>query len=343
MGFIRFLLATSVLIGHSGPLLGFSLMDPYEAVRFFFVISGFYMGMVLDEKYQKSTALFLKNRFMRIMPGYWVTVVLTLASFALLQRTYYFSSLEEVFFHVKEMNFGTLLSLIFSNLFLVGQDFIFLLGINDSGQFYFSKIILEAKIGGYHFLLVPQAWSVSNEFLFYIFAPFLIRRNSFFLLLIGLLSYFSANPILERGFGSDPWVYRNAICSLYYFILGIASFRIYKYVRKLNSNAFYMSVIFMMASSLFIIFYSKIDFQLIKDVAPIIFSITIPFIFNLTKSSTTDRLMGEFSYPMYILHYLVMFWVGHEAPGAQVLVITLLLSAAMIFLIERPIFKLRQR
>lgn len=343
MGFIRFLLATSVLVGHSSSLRGIILMDPYEAVRFFFVISGFYMALVLDEKYKDCTGLFFRNRFMRIMPSYWVTVILTLISFIILKKTFYFTSLKETFFHLKEMNFGTLFFLLFSNIFLFGQDLIFFLGIDSNGQFYFMKTFQDAKVAGYHFLLAPQAWSISNELLFYFFSPWLVRRNTFLLFLIVLLSYFSAIPILQAGFGSDPWIYRNTICSFYYFILGIGSFRIYKFLKHLNLNSTYIGYTFLISVFLFIIFYSNVGFEIVKSSAPFLFCFMIPFIFKISKNSIIDKFMGEFSYPMYILHYLVIFWVGHGNGAIPVFLITLALSTAMIFLIERPILKFRER
>jgi peptidoglycan/LPS O-acetylase OafA/YrhL len=48
MGSLRFFLAFSVAFGHFGPPLGFPTSD--IAVQNFYVISGFYMALVLNEK-----------------------------------------------------------------------------------------------------------------------------------------------------------------------------------------------------------------------------------------------------------------------------------------------------
>jgi peptidoglycan/LPS O-acetylase OafA/YrhL len=58
MGYLRFWLALAVLSGHLGPLLGLSLADSSAAVLGFFVISGFYMAMVLDGKYGQDRTAF---------------------------------------------------------------------------------------------------------------------------------------------------------------------------------------------------------------------------------------------------------------------------------------------
>ena len=60
MGVLRLFLALSVVNAHGGNLLGFQLVDPTMAVQTFYMISGFYMALVLHEKYQpkNSTEIF---------------------------------------------------------------------------------------------------------------------------------------------------------------------------------------------------------------------------------------------------------------------------------------------
>src|SRR3979411_2191986 len=79
MGSLRFLLALSVACGHFGVPLGFPTSD--VAVQSFFVISGFYMALVLNEKYGPGTYwLFLSNRLLRIWPAYFLILILSLAA-----------------------------------------------------------------------------------------------------------------------------------------------------------------------------------------------------------------------------------------------------------------------
>jgi len=51
MGTIRLLLAVSVLAFHSAPIAGLQLPDGIVAVQSFYVISGFYMSLILTERY----------------------------------------------------------------------------------------------------------------------------------------------------------------------------------------------------------------------------------------------------------------------------------------------------
>lgn len=80
MGVLRFLLAVSVVLAHSTDIFGFSLVNSVVAVQAFYIISGFYMTLILNEKYigkSNSYRLFITNRFLRLYPIYWVVLLLT--------------------------------------------------------------------------------------------------------------------------------------------------------------------------------------------------------------------------------------------------------------------------
>jgi len=47
MGFLRFFLALAVFTSHGGKLLDFSAINGKIAVESFFIVSGFYMSMVI--------------------------------------------------------------------------------------------------------------------------------------------------------------------------------------------------------------------------------------------------------------------------------------------------------
>src|SRR3954451_14766869 len=78
MGSLRLYLALSVVLAHFGIPLGFPTSD--VAVQSFFVISGFYMALVLNEKYGPGCYwLFISNRLLRLWPTYAVVLVLSFA------------------------------------------------------------------------------------------------------------------------------------------------------------------------------------------------------------------------------------------------------------------------
>ena len=75
MGILRVILAIAVVISHSESFLGLKFTGGLVSVQIFFIISGFYMTMILDNKYvgKGSYRLFLSNRFLRLYPIYWAS------------------------------------------------------------------------------------------------------------------------------------------------------------------------------------------------------------------------------------------------------------------------------
>ncbi len=69
MGVIRALLAISVLITHSEPILGISLLNGDQAVTCFYIISGFLITLILCEKYADLRGFYV-NRALRIYVPY---------------------------------------------------------------------------------------------------------------------------------------------------------------------------------------------------------------------------------------------------------------------------------
>src|SRR4051812_1810715 len=73
MGLLRFLLASSVVFSHLGTVAGLDLIGGWRAVQVFFMVSGFYMALVLDTKYRDlSYRGFISSRALRIFPAYYL-------------------------------------------------------------------------------------------------------------------------------------------------------------------------------------------------------------------------------------------------------------------------------
>src|SRR5450755_3866284 len=82
MGLFRLALAWSVLLGHSGGhgFFGLAFLDRQLAVQCFFIISGFYMALVLNEKYTGPGRYwtFVQQRFLRLYPTYLIILAVIL-------------------------------------------------------------------------------------------------------------------------------------------------------------------------------------------------------------------------------------------------------------------------
>jgi len=73
MGTLRLLLALSVVAAHCGAIAGLRFVGGPMAVQAFFIRSGFFMALILNEKYtgnNNSYWLFISNRFFRRYPFY---------------------------------------------------------------------------------------------------------------------------------------------------------------------------------------------------------------------------------------------------------------------------------
>jgi peptidoglycan/LPS O-acetylase OafA/YrhL len=73
-------------------------------------------------------------------------------------------------------------------------------------------------------------------------------------------------------------------------------------------------------------------------------AISIPFIFELTKSIKWDRWIGNLSYPVYIIHSAVIMLCAnylHNKSSWIVALLTLVIAILMNLLLEEPLEKLR--
>jgi hypothetical protein len=79
MGIIRFLLACSVVIAHAHQSISLPILNAGACVETFFIISGFYMALVLETKYHSDRRAFWLNRWFRIAPTYYMILLASLA------------------------------------------------------------------------------------------------------------------------------------------------------------------------------------------------------------------------------------------------------------------------
>lgn len=72
----------------------------------------------------------------------------------------------------------------------------------------------------------------------------------------------------------------------------------------------------------------------------------MPAIFSLSKNSAVDRWIGDLSYPLYLVHVLVLV-VMHvkniPAPGSVFLPVALVVSALLLVVVDHPVERYRQR
>ncbi len=354
MGILRFLLALSVLISHSSAIFGFQLVDSVVAVQSFFIISGFYITLILNEKYvgNNSYKTFIINRFLRLFPIYWIILFLSVIACYSLYLKYgyqYRISNYAQYLSCENYNLSGLLGFAFTNLFIFGQDALNFFSLNStSGTFYFSTDYNNPPHQLSVFLFVPQAWSIALEIMFYLIAPFILRRRLIIIIFIIFAGLLIRYLIHKNGFNPNPWNYMFFPSEIAFFLFGALSYEIYKKIQNLNINAFIQKTIFIIALVTTVSFQFFGHESLMSLAYYIMLIACIPFLFLLTKNIHLDKYIGELSYPIYISHTLVQLFVGTnhfitiESRGTTLAIFTILFSILLNKFISSPIEKIRQ-
>jgi peptidoglycan/LPS O-acetylase OafA/YrhL len=189
-------------------------------------------------------------------------------------------------------------------------------GFNSSTLFAFSPI--------------PQAWTLGLELWFYLIAPFILRRPVKVLIAVFLASL-AVRMALQFGFDlrGDPWSYRFFPSELAFFMLGALAGRVDRKTLVVLALAAAAAVFVSRTGGIGRM--ASLSFLVAATVA-------IPRLFAATKNIEADRILGELSYPIYLVHVLVgIFIVGPSA-----LLITVIVAAGLYSFIDRPVDRWRQ-
>lgn len=345
MGILRFLLAIIVVCAHTQKNIS---VGPLVAVEIFFMISGFYMALILTNKYN-SYWLFISNRFLKIYPVYWTVLLVVFLMGVIYGGRFTLNAWAP---HFANMQLGTVMFLLLSNLFIIAQDLTLFMGF-DSGSLYFTSNFSQTpapQVWG--FLLIPQSWSLAVELLFYMAIPFIIKNKYSIQLLIGivLISLFIRVMLLTLGYNADPWNYRFFPSVMMLFCAGslaffsLTAFKIKASVRLMVCFV-YFSWFLSYSDSHQTIFFSK-------NVAYIFTFIALPCLYSLTKDSRIQRTIGDLSYPIYVCHFFCIYlWdeinVRLSIPVnynyLMVSLLSIIMAVCLHLLIQVPIESIRRR
>ena len=243
MGLLRFFLAYTVLISHCllpyctpGYILT-KVFHPALAVQCFFIISGFYMQLLMDKKFSdqqpgKFYKSFYLSRSLRIFPIY----LLTLAIHYVYIRQ---GSIDGL---IQNTDILGSLVYIFSNLLILGQSFLRVFTYDMSLQQFFFYDRLNLLDSRATMSVLEQSWSLDIELLFYILTPFLLTKKIHIVLIVFFLSIVFRFIGALNGYTytlSYSWIYEFFPFEIATFLLGAISYRIYyftKYKMKSISN-----------------------------------------------------------------------------------------------------------
>jgi len=347
MGLLRLFLAFSVFSAHAYKPLGVQLVPAETAVHSFYVISGFYMALVLNERYlpQKATYFdFLGNRLLRLIPAYVVVAAATIVAGFLLHAANS-SSIPPVD-QLRALSLqgapGELLAFLgLSHATLLLQDSFYYFTWTLANGFAFTRDFHQDSGTLSRFLLVPQAWSLSLELYFYCLAPFLVRRRISVLVAV-VVAGLAVRLFLLAGLDlrTDPWSDRFFPSAISFFLTGVIAYRLHRAqdismpiklvsLGVLGAVLGVADTIGAWHTGIGLSAYLRTPF-----VAAVVMA--LPFLFDRTKSWRFDRYIGELSYPLYVSHVLVIWVLAAVAPGGDsmskrwVLIAVALLSAVAL-------------
>jgi peptidoglycan/LPS O-acetylase OafA/YrhL len=297
MGLIRLFLALVVAGDHWRVIKLASFAIPFEdsykfgfnagyAVMFFYVISGFLITYTLSHNYSRDLGGSLKfyvNRFIRIFSLYWPLV---LVAFLMVNNSWQ----SFLTWSVPDKLTG---------IFLLGIDW--RLSFASYPQTHFSAMIPGLE----------QAWTLGAELSFYLVAPLLMRSWKIGAAL--LAASFGLRAVFAIALGGEfhqIWSYHFVGTTFGFFMLGHLICLAARRWRWLSQPLLgWVIVICSFAMMTFGGSYAGYDTTRFWGAA-LLFTLALPGLFEGTKNIRWMNAAGDLSYPVYLVHTLVLYGLG---------------------------------
>jgi peptidoglycan/LPS O-acetylase OafA/YrhL len=354
MGTLRLLLAVAVVLAHIAGIR-YVITGGETSVQCFYMISGFFIAMILDQKYNKKgdLKLFYSNRFIRIFSVYWVFLLIAFCLAILARFATHHGTVELWLQNWKRIGAPGLIFLVLSNVFLFGQDWTLFMKMTAHGLQWATNF-QESAPWIASLLFVPPAWSLGIELTFYSVAPLISRLRWW---MIGVLIV--ASCVLRfvfhlHGLDRDPWSYRFFPFEIALFLSGTLSYRIYKSIKG-RDLATPCKVVGIAIFPLLLAFplYDHSDGMFFAYGRILLYTylvFALPILFSLTGRMKLDRTLGELSYPLYLCHPIVLAIIGHLSKSIAhfwlQVILSLGLSLGLAYLtakcLDEPIDRFRQ-
>lgn len=345
MGAIRVLLALAVLLSHL-PLAHYHILSGGLAVQAFFIISGFYMALVLDGKY-RDIGLFWSNRLLRLAPTY--LIMLALGAVALFGLKASVTASPELMASLFRNPLAAV-TMVVENLVVVGQDLLFWFRIDDHGALVFDAYADPAKDSiAWQGLLAPQSWSLSTELMFYAVAPFVTRLKWGWIALLAAASI--ALRLAGHGLEVDYLLWQGRLfpTALFLFLAGVLGYRCLPLIeqapRRLGQAGGWLAWAALVGFCLGFQWLPA-DPLTARWITYGVVAVTVPWIFHVFRDNRLDRWIGDLSYPVYLSQLIVIGLVMTFKPPAGYWVAilgTLAVSALILVLVEHPVDRWRQK
>ncbi len=326
-GYLRFFLATLVLLSHLG-ITFYGANPGVAAVVIFYILAGFVVSSLFSKVFISKTPVYLAfyyERALRIFPQYIFIVILTLLFLFL---TKYGSPKYE-------------LTALLNNLLVIPLNYYMLLE---------NSILQEPK-----WWLVPPAWSLGVELQAYLVLPLIIyfKPVKIAVAILSLGVFFVANLAY---ISTDFFGYRLLPGVLFIFILGLSIYRNTSQNTKADLFDKFFPVLVYITMIVLLITLAMLNILHSSDMRETIMGILIgiPIVTHLAKSKIKlpmNHFLGDLSYGMFLSHFLAIWILEYYSfidksteiylYSLTVFLISLLISLVGVLSIEKNIKKYR--
>ena len=352
MGFLRFLLAFFVITTHSGaPGVTHPLYASAFVLYVFYAISGYYITLTLNSKYAGpgGNRAYYINRFLRLYPIYFAILAISIPAVFLNENPTRAAW--------REIGAGDSLWIGLAHLTIFGQDAAHYFHVTGGGLAFtpeFKATVLPA----WRLLVVPTCWSLAIDCIFYVIAPFVVRKGVSFRVALGVLSLGWWALILGLRAPIDPWIYRCFLGSLVIFLAGSLARTAHERCRPLVDRTVerLRSRPSLLVAAL-LAFFGLLTFWRMaggNEIVPAVryaviplFAVTLatlPFLFTLSGGASAwcrlDGWLGRVTYPVFIVHYPVIRLTGWSNPLA-VMGASVAVSAVVLWVVEGIVKRLK--
>lgn len=300
-GFLRFVLAMMVAVNHAAPTFGFNnaiALFPWGgiAVTCFFVLSGFIIAEAIGTYYLNRPFAYLFNRMLRILPPYWLALLVSIVTHVVLSQS---GSLSIYNQHPTAIfSLQNIVANITAVLPFQGAISIFHLNTFYGFVSYYWAILIEVDFYLVAFLIVLIGGFFKSKF-----TPFVVLCIAAFLALHLVNEYI--RPI------------RSELHYIPYFTLGVCIYG-WRTGRRLAGFGIVLSAL--AAAPAFALNIDEIvsvarpgdhrDLNAIMAAGGLALFCVAIFLLSNTKATgrlrAIDRWFGDLSYPIYLNHYIVL-------------------------------------
>jgi peptidoglycan/LPS O-acetylase OafA/YrhL len=365
MGSLRLILALLVVFFHAQAFTVYAqglpaldtllpVPDGRTAVQMFYLISGFYMALVLNEKYKTADAnwTFYTNRFLRLWPAAVIVNLFVILSFLMIDEVRLFgltTSIGEFWALLGSLDAGTLAFLAFTNIFVVGQDILWFLRFESGGVSY-MPFGTEAHNGS-SFSLNHPLFTVAIEAFYYALSPFVLRRGWRVALGFVVAGGLYHVAIAATGASNLIWGYHFVASAGYFYFLGACGYHLYRYLEQEPWRGWLaarqgLAWTFVIGGLFLLLAIYWVMPRATLFMAPVM-ALVVPVLFILTRYRRQDRMVGELSFGVYLAHFPILMVIAPLVTPVGLWLWTSALSiiAALLvfFLVEQPIDRWRQR